>query len=369
MFAKRQKKIIDVLGNQGLDGLVLNAGPSLTYFTGLHFHLMERPVVLFLAFGKTPQIVLPELEKAKLENLDFALEAYPYPENPSLWPPLFKKACDSLGLGEKRIGFEPRQLRLLEYSYLTGAAEDISFHPGDKAIALCRSIKDATEVERMQKAVNIAQESLAATLPLIRAGMSEQELASELIVQLYRHGAEQTLPFPPIVSAGVNGANPHAVPSSRQLMSGDLLIIDWGASWQGYSSDLTRTFAIGEADAQARHIHALVQQANEAGRRAAKPGITCSAVDDAARSVIDAAGYGSCFHHRTGHGIGMECHEEPYIYNGNDEILRPGMTFTVEPGIYLAGKNGVRIEDDVLITSDGSRSLSNFSRELIVVGV
>ena len=135
-----------------------------------------------------------------------------------------------------------------------------------------------------------------------------------------------------------------------------------------YASDLTRTFAVGEIYEQAKQIFALVQRANAAGRLAAKPGIACSAVDIAARSVIDEAGYGSSFHHRTGHGIGMECHEEPYIHNGNEEILKPGMTFTVEPGIYLTGKYGTRIEDDVLITVDGSRSLSDFSRELMVVG-
>lgn len=367
MFEKRQRKVLKVLADQGFDGLVLNAGPSLTYFSGLHFHLMERPVLFFLLSGTRPLIVIPELEKVKLEDARFDLEAVTYPDNPEKWPKIFSGACLKLGLNGLNIGVELNRFRLLEYRYLAEASPAAVFDSGDAAVASCRALKDDDEVSRMQKAASIAQNSLNKTLPLIRTGMTEREVAGELIMQLYRQGSEQPLPFSPIVSAGPHGANPHARPSDRRLSRGDLLIIDWGATWKGYTSDLTRTFAIGDIDEETRHIYDLCLKANEAGRAAARPGVMINTVDAACRSIIAAAGYGPCFTHRTGHGIGMECHEEPYIHDGNIDLLQPGMTFTVEPGIYLTGKNGVRIEDDVLITAEGSRSLSDFPRKLIFI--
>lgn len=367
MYSQRQKKIVQQLTRDDIDGLVLNAGPSLSYFSGLHFHLMERPILFFLMSGRNPLIVLPELERPKLEQLDFTIDSFAYPDDPARWPAVFAAACRHLELGGGRIGYESKQLRLLEYQFLKDAAGNTVFQDSGRAIPSCRSVKDRREIELMKKAVSIAQESLDATLPSIKAGQTEKEIAAELIIQLLRHGSEFPLPFSPIVSTGANAANPHAKPSERRLASGDLLVIDWGASWHGYGSDLTRTVGIGEVDEQYRRIHVLVQQASAAGRAAAGPGRTCGEVDRAARSVIDAAGFGPFFTHRTGHGIGLECHEEPYIHDGSRELLEPGMIFTVEPGIYLQKKNGARIEDDVLITEEGALSLSDYPRDLIII--
>jgi Xaa-Pro dipeptidase len=198
--------------------------------------------------------------------------------------------------------------------------------------------------------------------------MTEKELAAELVVQLLRHGSQPEMPFAPIVSSGPNSANPHAVPTERKLRPGDLLVVDWGAAVDGYVSDLTRTFAVGEADAELRKIHQIVLEANEAGRLAGKPGVPCAQVDRAARSVIEKAGYGEYFTHRTGHGIGMEGHETPYLRADNMELLEEGMVYTVEPGIYLPDRNGVRIEDNLVITGDGADCLSDMSRELRIIG-
>jgi Xaa-Pro dipeptidase len=365
MYTQRQQNVLCALQEIGCDGLVLNAGPSLAYISGLQFHLMERPVVFLLVAGEKPFIVLPALEEQKLDTVDFDLEAISYADNPAHWQQCFDSACRQIGLQGLKIGFEPRQLRLLEYGYLETASPTTSFTGADEAITRCRARKDPDEVRRLQKAVSIAQDSLVAVLPRIGAGLSERQVAAELVIELFRQGSEQPLPFSPIVSTGPNGATPHAAPSERTLQEGDLLIIDWGARWQGYVSDLTRTLAIGTVEDEAMRLHELVLRANAAGRSAAQPETACSAVDRAARSIIEAAGYSTFFNHRTGHGIGMECHEEPYIHDGNDTLLKPGMSFTVEPGIYLKGKYGVRIEDDVLITEDGSRSLSDFSRELL----
>jgi Xaa-Pro dipeptidase len=198
--------------------------------------------------------------------------------------------------------------------------------------------------------------------------MTEQEIAAELVLQLLRAGTHADMPFTPIVSGGPNSANPHAFPSTRKIKPGDFLVIDWGASYDGYISDLTRTFAIGEIKPELGKIYETVRQANAAGRAVGRPGIPAGDVDRSARKVIEAAGYGEYFTHRTGHGIGMEGHEEPYMYAANTLILKPGMAYTVEPGIYLPDYNGVRIEDDVIITSDGAESLSNFSRDLATLG-
>jgi Xaa-Pro dipeptidase len=216
--------------------------------------------------------------------------------------------------------------------------------------------------------VKIAQGALEAVIPEIKIGMTERELASELVMQLLRYGSESELPFAPIVSGGPNSANPHASPTERKLQAGDLLVVDWGAAHNGYISDLTRTFAVGEVDEEYKKIHKIVQDANAAGRTAAKPGVPCADVDKAARDVIEKSGYGKYFTHRTGHGIGMEGHEDPYMRGDNMQILEPGMAFTVEPGIYLPDRNGVRIEDNVVITETGADVLSDMPREIRVVG-
>ena len=201
----------------------------------------------------------------------------------------------------------------------------------------------------------------------MKIGMTEKELSSELVMQLLKHGSESELPFAPIVSAGPNSANPHASPTQRKIQAGDLLVVDWGAAYDGYISDLTRTFAVGEVDEEYKNIHKIVQESNAAGRAAAKPGVPCANVDIAARDVIEKAGYGKYFTHRTGHGIGMEGHEAPYMRGDNMQLLEPGMAFTVEPGIYLTGRNGVRIEDNLVITNDGADCLSDMPREIRVV--
>ncbi len=228
--------------------------------------------------------------------------------------------------------------------------------------------KDAEEISSMRQAVMIAEDALTATLAKVAIGITEKEIAGELFSQLISHGSDISLPFSPIVAAGPNGANPHSQPSDRPLVAGDLLIVDWGASYGGYVSDLTRTFAIGEIDPLTEKIHKTVQKANAAGRAAGRPGVSCAEVDRATRRVIEEAGFGPNFTHRTGHGIGMECHEDPYIRGDNQQLLEVGMAYTVEPGIYFTGINGVRIEDDVVVTADGAESLSTMSREIRVIG-
>ena len=368
MTPPRLIKLSAELKRSGLDALALNAGPSLTYLTGLHFHLSERPVVLLLTADQVPVIVLPELEILKVRDLPYEIKPYPYGEDPAKWEGVFHQAVRSLGLDGRRIGVEPRAMRLLEFRNLLAGTPAAEFPDASQVVGTLRVCKDAAEVTAMRKAVVAAQVALEALIPLIKIGMTEKELASELVVQLLRHGSQSEMPFAPIVSSGPNSANPHATPTDRKLGAGDLLVVDWGAAVDGYISDLTRTFAVGEVETEYHRIHAVVQAANAAGREAGRPGVPCSAVDQAARGVIEQAGYGVYFTHRTGHGIGMEGHEEPYIRGDNLQLLQPGMAYTVEPGIYLPGRNGVRIEDNMVITEEGAECLSDMPRELRGVG-
>ncbi|MEJ5241812.1 MAG: Xaa-Pro peptidase family protein [Anaerolineales bacterium] len=364
---QRLERLQSLLQERNLDALALNPGPSLTYLSGVHFHLMERPVLLLVARGAEPLVILPELERPKVGLFPYPVQAVSYGEDPSTWQEVFRRALGSLGLEHAKIGVEGNRLRLLEYRFLQAAAPQAQFVEAGEVIGALRRCKDAQEIACIRKAVEIAEKALEATLPSIRVGMSERELAAELTVQLLRHGSDPELPFAPIVASGPNSANPHATPGDRPLQPGDLLVIDWGATYQGYISDLTRTFAVGAVEAELQHIAQIVAEANSCGRQAARPGNACAEIDGAARRVIEAAGYGAAFPHRTGHGIGLEAHEEPYLRGDNLRPLEIGMTFTVEPGIYLESRGGVRIEDNLVITAEGAETLSTLPRNLRVV--
>jgi len=368
MIPPRLERLYAALQTHGLDAVALGPGASLTYLTGLHFHVMERPVVMFFAPDHDPAIVLPELETPKLSSLAFATQPFAYGENPAVWDAAFRAVTASLGLDGKKVGLEPRGLRLLEYRYLKAGAPEAAYPDATRALASLRVHKGPDEISKIRVAVRIAQDALEATIPLIKVGATERELANELVGQLLRHGSEPEMPFSPIVSAGPNSANPHASPTDRKLQLGDLLVVDWGATYEGYMSDLTRTFAVGEVDAEYHKIFQIVKESNAAGCAAGKPGLPCAEVDKAARAIIERAGYGQYFTHRTGHGLGMEAHEEPYMRSDNMELLEPGMVYTVEPGIYLPERNGVRIEDNLVATQTGVESLSDMPREPRVVG-
>lgn len=367
MSATRLARLVQAMKGQGLDAIALNPGPTLFYLTGLSFHLMERPVIALITPDRRPTLVLPELERAKAEESP-GLDVISYSEEEDSRREGLARASAGLGLAGKRIGVEPLRFRVYELRLLEQACPGSPLVSAEAALAPLRQTKDEAEVAAIRHAVAVAEAAVAATLPLVRVGMTEHELASELTLQLLRAGSDPELPFSPIVAAGPNSALPHALPGPRKLEHGDLLILDWGATYQGYISDLTRTFAVGEPDPELSRMHEIVQQANAAGRWAVMPEGTCAGVDQAARAVIAASGYGEHFTHRTGHGIGLEPHEPPWIRGDNPERLTPGMVFTVEPGIYLVGRGGARVEDNVLVTAEGGESLTTFPRDLKVVG-
>jgi len=343
IYQKRQETLRDLLKKSDLDGVGLNPGPDLSYLTGLDFHLMERPVVGLFPRSGDPVFILPELEQAKIASLPYPIQSFLFNEDPETWTEVFRAALLEADLVTGKLGIIPRRLRLLEQNYLLGASTGMSLESAQPILTQMRRIKNEDEIKFMGEAVRIAECALSSTVMTIKPGVTEKEIAGRLVGRLLQEGSDPELPFFPIVSFGENAANPHASPSDRVLKEGDIVLIDWGASNKGYFSDITRVFAMGDLHPEIDQIASFVKEANAAARAAVKPGVLASAVDQAARQIIEDAGYGEYFFHRTGHGLGLEAHEEPNISQFDQTILEPGMTFTIEPGIYLPKRGGVRI--------------------------
>lgn len=367
MNQQRITNLQQQLAQRQLDGVILMPGPNSFYFSGMHTHVSERPVLLFMPQTGEPAIIIPGLEAMKAEAAGIPLARIFAWTDEEGFTDAFAQAAHALNLDSGHWGVEAFHMRVLELEALQAVAPTLQTSHAEPALMALRSVKDAAEIAAIEKAVSVAERAIARLLPLIKIGMTEKQVAAQLTALLLDEGGE-SIAFGPIVSAGPNGASPHAMPGERPLTSGDLLVIDWGVFVDGYPSDITRTFAVGDIDDKLKQIYEIVRQANEAGKQAVKPGATGQDVDRAARKVIVDAGYGDYFFHRTGHGLGLEVHELPGMVEGNTQPLAVGNVFTVEPGIYLAGRGGVRIEDDVVVTAAGCRSLTSFTRDLITVG-
>jgi Xaa-Pro dipeptidase len=322
-------------------------------------------VVAFFPVDRAPAIVLPAFEAVKVKQSALELEAFPYTDEEG-YTSAFQGACAALGLADCIVGVESLGMRLLEVRLLERYAPGCRLVPAEEVLATLRMCKDEHEVEQMRRAIEVTEAALHSTIGQVKVGMTEREVAALLKMEMLRAGGEG-LSFSPIVVTGPNTASPHAAPGDRPVRRGEPLLIDCGAVVGGYVADITRTFAVGALEPELAQVYEVVWAANEAGRAAARPGVSAQEVDRAARAVIEEAGYGEFFTHRTGHGLGLDIHEPPYIVAGNERLLEPGMTFTVEPGIYLPGRGGVRIEDDVVVTSDGAESLTTFTRERLVL--
>jgi Xaa-Pro aminopeptidase len=248
---------------------------------------------------------------------------------------------------------------------LQGASPGISFEAASPIIGRLRAVKDPDELGALRRAARGADETFRQICGMRFLGRREEEVAGDLADLLVAHG--HTRADFTIVASGPNSASPHHEPSGRTILPRDAVVMDFGGEVGGYLSDTTRTVVVGEPPAGFGEVYALVQEAQDAAVRAVRPGVAAQEVDRAARRIIDDAGYGERFFHRTGHGIGLELHEPPYILDGNETILTPGMTFSIEPGVYLEGRFGVRIEDIVAVTADGVERLNRSTREVQTV--
>lgn len=368
MNNERLDKLYTQIAAQGLDGVALVPGPNMFYISGISSHVSERPIILFIPAAAEPAIIIPTLEAMKARAAGIPDKRIFDWDDQEGYSGAFQQAVAELQLNSWTLGVEALCMRVFENELLRKYAPELNTVHAENVLYALRSVKESAEIATLEKAIAVAESAMNALLPRIKIGASEKQIAAMLTQELLAEGGD-SIAFGPIVSAGPNSASPHATPTDRRLQEGDLLVIDWGVYVDGYPSDITRTFAVGEVDGELKHIYETVKQANAQGKMAAKPGATGQDVDRAARKVIEDAGYGEQFIHRTGHGLGLEGHEAPNMVEGNDEPLLPGNVFTIEPGIYLPGRGGVRIEDNVLVTTDGRRSLTTFPRDLISVGV
>ncbi len=368
MSIKRLEKLQQLQQAAGIDYVALVPGANLLYFTGVHYHLSERPIIAIFPAraGEQPALVVPRFEAGKALHgpvkIDWRVYTYMDGQNPQ---DLADQAANDLGLDHTVIGVEPTQMRVLESGLLSHHAPAARLVSAADILKQMRMTKDADELDRMRRAAKAPERVLAEAVKRIKPGMTEREVAGIFMSVSFEQNPQEPVSAP-LVQTGLSAADPHAFAGGRAVQPGDLMVIDFGAVVEDYGSDITRTIAIGEPSAEMKHIYEVVKAANAAGRAAVRPGILAEDIDKAARAVIDQAGYGQYFTHRTGHGLGLEGHESPYMVQGDKTVLEVGMTFTVEPGIYIEGKGGVRIEDDMVVTADGGESLTTFSRDLII---
>jgi Xaa-Pro aminopeptidase len=264
-----------------------------------------------------------------------------------------------------RVGLEAAAVTWAEQRQLAARLGSHDLVATDAVVERYRRVKEPAEVARIRQACAIADDALAELLPTLRDGPSEREFALALEVAMRRRGASG-LSFPSIVASGPNAAMPHARPSDRRIEHGEMVVIDFGCIVDGYCSDMTRTVSIGDPGPQARRVWDVVRDSQWAGREAVRAGAGCAEVDRACRDVIAAAGWADAFVHSTGHGVGLEIHEAPRVAASARDTLEPGWVVTVEPGVYLPGIGGVRIEDTLVVTPDGAEPLTAFPKEMVL---
>ena len=358
----RMARAVRQAAEAGLAGLLVAPGPDLTWLTGYTPTAeTERLTLLVLAPERDPVLVVPTLEAPDAERApgapaltlrDWTDGKDPYAATADLLDPA----------GRYGISDNTWALHLLG---LQSALPGTSYASLTEALPMLRAVKDPAELALLAAAGAAADAVFEEIRTVTFAGRRESDVAADLAALLLRYGHSR-VDFT-IVAAGPNGADPHHEAGDRVIAHGDMVVLDFGGLKDGYGSDTSRTVHVGEPTDEERRVHDLVRAAQEAGFHAVRPGAACQDVDRAARAVIADAGHGEHFIHRTGHGIGVTTHEPPYMVEGEEQPLVPGMCFSVEPGVYLPGRFGVRIEDIVAVTGDGGRRLNNTTRDMVIV--
>ncbi|NYE21500.1 M24 family metallopeptidase [Microbacterium immunditiarum] len=361
-FRARMERAVEDAVAEGLDGLLVTPGPDLLWLTGYSpTAITERLTMLVLSTDAEPRMLVPTLERPDLQHAvgapalavsDWRDGQDPYDVAAGLLRPGAQYAVSDSTWAMHLLGLQ-RRLAGTRYFAIT------------ERLPMLRAVKDANELARLEAAGAAADAAFEEIVQLPFAGRRETEVAADLARLLRDFGHEQ-VDFT-IVASGPNGANPHHDSGERTLTEGDVVVMDFGGLMHGYGSDTTRTVSVGEPSAQMQEVHDIVRAAQQTAFEAVQPGIACQEIDRVARRVITEAGYGDDFIHRTGHGIGTTTHEPPYMVEGEERPTVPGMCFSIEPGIYLAGRFGVRIEDIVTVTENGGRRFNNTTRELVIV--
>jgi Xaa-Pro aminopeptidase len=355
-YSKRTAAARAALKQRKLDGLIVTKPANVRYLSGYSgssglLWLVRRESLLLTDFRYQEQCKREVrgsrtviIKKSLFEDL--------------LAVPSFAKA--------RTVGFESPALAFAQYAFLKKRARTKRYVATEKIVEAIRLIKGSGELAKVARAAAIADRAFAAIVKRIRPGMTEEDVAAQLD-GLMKHFGSSKPSFDTIVASGQNSALPHAQPGSRKLRRGDFLTMDFGATYQGYHSDMTRTVCIGRPTPKHRQIYNLVLEAQLKGLRAVRHGTRGADADAAAREVIEQAGYGSCFGHGLGHGVGLEVHEGPGLRKLSEDVLKTGQVVTVEPGVYLPGWGGVRIEDLVVVTRSGCRILSRSPKKLTVI--
>jgi Xaa-Pro aminopeptidase len=361
-FAARMRRVVSAAVEKELAGVIVTPGPDLVWLTGYQpTAITERLSMLVLSSDTEPTLLVPILERPDAEAaegagsvslVDWEDGTDPYEVAGPLLRPDGEFGISDSAWAMHLLGLQ-RALPGSRYRSLT------------ECLPMMRAVKDDNELMRLAAAGSAADSTYSEIVQRRFAGRRETEVAADLADLLREFGHEQ-VDFT-VVGSGPNGANPHHEAGDRVIEPGDAVVLDFGGLRFGYGSDTTRTVCVGEPSAEVQEVHEVVRLAQQAGVDAVRPGVSCQEIDRAARRVITDAGYGKQFIHRTGHGIGLTTHEPPYMVEGEEQPLVPGMCFSVEPGIYLAGRFGVRIEDIVTVTEDGGRRLNNTDHGLRLV--
>lgn len=361
----RYQPLRDIADNASLDAIALVPGANFTRLLGVEFHQNERPVVVFVPTEGQPLAVVPELELGSFAAAGFEGEVFSWRDQDG-YQAAFDCAFKAADI--RTIGVEGQVMRVFVDQAMRQAQAGLVITDAQQAIAALRLRKTVEEIAAVRKAIIITETALAQTIEQVRVGMSELAIESILVQRLFAAGAKD-FAFSPIVAAGDNSAKPHAsARADYPIQRGDALLIDFGGRYDGMCADITRTFFVGHCSDRHRELYETVLSANLAGHAVVRPGVSAHDVDEAAAAVLEASVYADRIRHKTGHGLGRDIHEDPYIMRGNHQILEPGMLFTIEPGLYADDDIGIRIEDDVLVTHCASESLTTFSKSLTIIG-
>ena len=371
-YQERLDRAVRATADAGFDALLVGVGPDLRYLTGYEALPLERLTMLVIAPGDDPiRLVAPRLEEpAARAGCRTEIPINTWDESDSPHALVASIIHDRAGAGALILGVSDR-LWALHLLRLQGVLPAASFDSATRALRSLRMTKDADEIALLRLAAQAADRVVEQIARGRLVGRTEADVAHEVRERLIGEGHEEA--HFAIVGSGPNSASPHHEASGRVIQAGEPIVLDIGGTLGGYGSDITRTLWVtggdeGKApDDEFRHLFSVLRAAQEAATRTVRPGVACEAIDAAARDLIDAEGYGEAFFHRTGHGIGLEGHEDPYLIAGNREPLGEGMAFSVEPGIYLAGRYGARIEDIVVCGPDGPIVLNEAARDLRIV--
>jgi len=365
-FARRLERAAEEAEAAGLDALFIGVGADLRYLTGYAAMPLERLTVLVVRPGHDPFIVVPRLERGA------AGAGVRTPIEIVTWDETDDPYAVAAGRGPaRRVAVSDTMLAMHVLRLQATLGRAVEFSLASAVLRGLRMVKDPDEITLLRLAALAADRVVGQIAAGRLVGRTEADVAREVRERLVAEGHDEA--HFAIVGSGPNSASPHHEASERVIQAGEPIVLDIGGTLGGYGSDITRTLWVTGGDSSAgpderfRHLFAVLHGAHGAATRAVRPGVACAAIDAAARAPIEAEGYGEAFFHRTGHGIGLEGHEDPYLVAGNDLPLQPGMAFSVEPGIYLPGDFGARIEDIVVCGDDGPVVLNEAPRELYVV--